>query len=104
AQHGNRSGAFRIELLGFRKGAAHQRRDAESAKQTGSGACAADALRLAVTGQIEIGNNASEGQIGEDLLAAPPIEVVRSAGGGFGGYSVRQARGDRDEAVRGGIR
>ena len=91
AQHGDGGGALRIELLRFREGATDERRDAESRKQAGSGACAADALRLAFTGQIEIGDNSREGEIGEDLLTAPPIEVVGSAGRSFGDYGVRQA-------------
>ena len=37
-------------------------------------------------------------------MTAPPIEVVGSAGWGFGGYGVRQAGGNSDEAVRGRIR
>ena len=81
-------------MLRFREGAADERRDAESRKQAGSRACAADALRFAFTGQIEIGDNSREGEIGEDMLTATPIEVVGSAGRGFRDYGVRQAGGD----------
>jgi len=104
AQHGGGGGALRIELLCFREGAADQWPNAERVKQAGSSAGAADALWLVFTSQIEIGDKAGEGQIGEDLLTAPPIEVVGRAGWGFGGYGVRQAGGNSDEAVRGRIR
>ena len=94
AQHRDGGSALRIELLRFREGATDERRDAESRKQAGSGACAADALRFAFTGQIEIGDNSREGEIGEDMLTATPIEVVGSAGRGFRDYCVRQASRD----------
>ena len=104
AQHGDGGRALRIELLGFREGAADQRRDPESVKQAGGSACAADALRLALTGQIEIGDKPGEGEIGEDLLTATPIEVIGSAGRGLGHDRVWQASGKRDETVGGRIR
>ena len=55
---------------------------------------------MAVSGQIEIGNNACEGEIGENLLALPPVEVVGSSCRGFRNDGVRQADGDGNEAAR----
>ena len=100
AQHGDTRGAFWIELLRFGEGAADEGRSAECVKQAGSRSSAANTLGLAVSGQIEIGNNACDGEIGENLLALPPVEVVGSSCRGFRNDGVRQAGGEGNEAAR----